>query len=76
MVEEKEGTEIDVTDIKGTLGGLFGKKAKSALQKKIAPPKQPTSKLEIFQATTELKSLSTDPVDTGQFEVPAKRKKK
>ena len=76
IAEEEEGTDIDVTDLKGTIGGLFGKKAKSVLQKKVNKPKQPTTKVEIFQATTELMSLSTGPIDAGQFEVPAKYKKK
>ena len=76
MAEEEEGTDIDVTDIKGTLGGLFGKKAKSMLKKKVAKPKQPGTQVEIFQATTELKSLSTGAVDSGQFEVLAGFKRK
>jgi len=69
---EEDETEIALDDIKGTLGGLFGKKLKKAAKKKVA--KKPSSKAEIFQAVNEVKNISVGDLPDELFVVQARYK--
>ena len=58
----------------GGLGGMFGKKkAPESNPPESAPAAGPTGSL--MTITTEVKSISTDPIPDGEFEVPAGFKK-
>jgi hypothetical protein len=68
-VEEEKPAEA--TDVKGALGGMFGKKIKDMAKAKADKPKGDANRKELFQSTYELKSLAAGDVPADQFEVPA-----
>jgi len=72
---EEEGDQIALDDIKGSLGGLFGKKLAQKAAENVAKPK-PEGAVEIFQFTSEVKKIKTGSVDSKMFEVPEKYKLK
>ncbi|HNW58282.1 MAG TPA: hypothetical protein PKI62_01230 [bacterium] len=71
-----ESEQTDVRDVKGALGGMFGKKmrdmakAKADKSKEDKPKGDPNQK-QLFQSTYELKSIAAGDVPAAQFEVPA-----
>lgn len=70
--ESEEEPQADVRDVKGKLGGMFGKKIKDMAKAKAKPKaKNPSSTKELFQSTLEVKSISSGDIAAGQFEVPA-----
>jgi len=70
--EPEEEPQADVRDVKGKLGGMFGKKIKDMAKAKAKPKaKSASSAKELFQSTLEVKSISTGDITAGQFEVPA-----
>ena len=75
-VETKdEGDQIALDDIKGSLGGLFGKKLAKKAAEKVAKPK-PEGAVEIFQFASQVKKIKSGGVDPQKFEVPGKYKLK
>lgn len=77
--EIKEETPItEEKDVKSALKGLFGKKAKEAVQKKEAERKkevQSPGPKTFFETTTEVQEIRTAAVDPTVFEIPAGYKK-
>ena len=61
---ENKENEPQIKDVQKALSGLFGRKKKAT---KPAKPKNPN---EIYSITTELKSISTHPLDAKLFEPP------
>lgn len=75
MSEEEEDSGFDLSNPKSALGGLFGKKAKKMVSKKVVKEKSDTNRLEIFQAAMELKDIQEENIDPLKFEVPERYKK-
>jgi len=72
--EPEEEPQTDVRDVKGKLGGMFGKKIKDMAKAKAKPKDKAQSgsaAKELFQSTLEVKSISSGEVPAAQFEVPA-----
>lgn len=72
--EPEEEPQADVKDVKGKLGGMFGKKIKDMAKAKAKPKDKAQSgstAKELFQSTLEVKSISIGEIPAGQFEVPA-----
>jgi len=78
-VRKKEGEEVsqeqnaDMTDVRSALGGFFGKKAKSMVQKDKASG---SAQKEVFQFAHEIVSIQKQDISADNFEVPAGLKKK
>lgn len=67
---EGETPQVSLDDIKGSLGGLFGKKMKKAAKKKTEKKKS-SGASEIFQSTTVIKNIKTGNLNSNLFIVPA-----
>ncbi|MBN2411398.1 hypothetical protein JXQ31_06870 [candidate division KSB1 bacterium] len=72
---EEEGDQIALDDIKGSLGGLFGKKLAQKASEKVAKPES-TGAVEIFQFVSEVKNIKSGSIDSQMFEVPGNYKLK
>ena len=66
--ENDEEESVDVTDLKGSFGGMFGKKLKKMAKKEKA--NEPKLKTEVFQVVTETKNISYDTPKDELFTVP------
>ncbi len=73
--KEEKGDEIALDDIKGSLGGMFGKKLAQKATEKAAKPK-PEGAVEIFQFASEVKNIKSGSVDSKMFEAPENYKLK
>ncbi|HOT97853.1 MAG TPA: hypothetical protein PLN61_10965 [bacterium] len=74
--EKEEPQTTDVRDVKGALGGMFGKKMKEMAKARADKSKENKAsgdekKKGFFHTTTELKSITVGAVASEQFEVPA-----
>ncbi|MBN1348713.1 hypothetical protein JXJ21_04825 [candidate division KSB1 bacterium] len=64
---ESSEEDVDLTNLKGALGGMFGKKVKSMAKKES----QAAGRKQVFQFTHEIKSIKEQAIPSDQFEVPA-----
>ncbi len=74
--EKEEQPSSDVRDVKGALGGMFGKKMKDMAKARADKSKEDKAAGEgknkgFFHTTTELKSITVGDIAADQFEVPA-----
>jgi len=71
---QKDDKQVALDDLKGSLGGMLGKK----LAKKAAASaeKKKSSTKELYQATSEVKAIHAKDIDAAMFEVPANYKLK
>lgn len=69
--ESEQEAEIALDDIKGSLGGLFGKKLGNMAKKKVEKKKPEGNTVQLFKFTNETKMVKVGPVESDQFEVPA-----
>jgi hypothetical protein len=67
----EEPQQTDVTDVKGALGSVFGKKMKDMAKTKADKPRTDSSKKELFQSTSELVTIAAGDLAADLFEVPA-----
>lgn len=67
---EEETPQVSLDDLKGSLGGLFGKKMKKSAKKKTAKKKS-SGATEIFQSTTVIKNIKVGNLNSKLFVVPA-----
>jgi hypothetical protein len=68
---EEEQKPAEVTDVKGALGGMFGRKIKGMAKPKPDKPKGESERKEVFQSTCEVTSIAAGDISADQFEVPA-----
>ena len=68
---DEEEKPADVGDVKGALGGMFGKKLKEIAKAKAAKSEEDPNRKELFQSVHELIAISAGDIPADQFEVPA-----
>jgi hypothetical protein len=68
---EKEEESTPPTDVKGALGGMFGKKLKEMAKAKAAKSEGDPNRKELYQSVHELVTIAVGDVPADQFEVPA-----
>ena len=69
-ITESEGPDVDLDDIKGSLGGLFGKKLGNMAKNKVQKKKPAGDKAQLFQFTNETKKVVLGPINADNFNVP------
>ena len=68
---QEEEKNAEPTDVKGALGGMFGKKLKEMAKAKAAKSEGDPNRKELFQSIHELKTIAVGDIPAEQFEVPA-----
>ena len=70
--EDQEEADVALDDIKGSLGGLFGKKLGKMAKKKVE--KKPSDSTNIFQGTNEVQKINVKNINPEDFTVPGNYK--
>lgn len=68
--EEEKGPDVALDDIKGSLGGLFGKKLGNMAKQKMEQKEPQGNLVQLVSFTSETKKVKLGPINSDKFTVP------